>query len=149
MNEVIANSLRYLTDSDLAAIAVYLKSLAANGDSVKQTINAAQQASGQAVYEKYCDECHLSTGRGGFRKAPPVASSPLVQASNAASLVNVILFGATPASGLPASLDVWESMPGFKDKLSDAQVADLANFLRASWDNRGDVVAPKFVAEQR
>jgi mono/diheme cytochrome c family protein len=149
MNEVIANSLRYLTDSDIAAIAIYLKSLAANGDSIKQTINAAQQASGQAVYEKYCDECHLSTGRGGFRKAPPVASSPLVQASNAASLVNVILFGATPAAGLPASLDVWESMPGFKDKLSDSQVADLANFLRTSWDNRGDAVATKFVAEQR
>jgi mono/diheme cytochrome c family protein len=149
MNEVIANSLRYLSDSDIAAIAVYLKSLPANGESAQQTLNAAEHAAGQAVYEKYCDECHLSSGRGGFRKAPPVAGSPLVQAQNAASLVNVILFGATPATGLPASLDAWESMPAFADKLTDAQVADLANYLRAGWANRGDAVRAKFVAEQR
>jgi mono/diheme cytochrome c family protein len=149
MNEVVANSLHYLSDSDVAAIAVYLKSLPANGESAQQSLSGAEQASGHAVYEKYCDECHLSSGRGGFRKAPPVAGSPLVQAGSAASLVNVILFGATPAAGLPASLDVWESMAGFKDKLSDQQVADLSNFLRSSWENRGDTVRAKFVAEQR
>jgi mono/diheme cytochrome c family protein len=149
MNEVIANSLRYLTSSDIAAIAVYLKSRPANGESAQQTLSAAARTSGQTIYEKYCDECHLSTGRGGFRKAPPVAGSPLVQAAGAASLLNVILFGAAPASGLPPSLDVWESMPGFKDKLSDTQAADLANFLRSSWDNRGALVRPSFVAEQR
>jgi mono/diheme cytochrome c family protein len=149
MNEVVANSLQYLTESDIAAIAVYLKSLPANGESAQQTLSAAERASGQTVYEKYCDECHLSTGRGGFRKAPPVAGSPLVQASNAASLVNIILFGAAPASGLPASLNAWESMPGFKDKMTDSQAADLANFLRSNWDNRGERVSAKFVAEQR
>jgi mono/diheme cytochrome c family protein len=149
MNEVIANSLRYLSESDIAAIAVYLKSLPARGEGAQQTLSAAQLASGQGVYEKYCDECHLSSGRGGFRKAPPVAGSPVVQAGSAASLVNVILFGATPAPGLPASLDVWESMRGFRDKLTDSEVSDLANFLRSSWDNRGDSVSAKFVAEQR
>lgn len=149
MNEVIANSLRYLTGSDIAAIAVYLKSLPGNGESGEQTLSATQRAAGQAVYDKSCDECHLSTGRGGFRKAPPVAGSPLVQAQSAASLVNVILYGAAPAPGLPASLDVFESMPGFKDKLTDSQVADLVNFLRSNWANRGDAVSAKFVAAQR
>jgi mono/diheme cytochrome c family protein len=149
MNEVIANSLRYLTDSDIAAMAVYLKSLPANGESPQQMLGAAEHASGQALYEQYCDECHLSTGRGGFRKAPPVAGSPMVQASSAASIVNVILYGATPASGLPASLDAWEDMAGFKDKMTDAQGADLANYLRSSWGNRGDHVRASFVAEQR
>jgi mono/diheme cytochrome c family protein len=149
MNEVVANSLRYLSAADVMAIAVYLKSVPASGESAQQSLSAAEQAAGQAVYDKYCDECHLSTGRGGFRKAPPVAGSPLVQAASAASLVNVILFGATPVAGLPASLDAWESMPGFAAKLSDQQVADLANFLRTKWENRGDSVRAKFVAEQR
>jgi mono/diheme cytochrome c family protein len=149
MNEVVANSLRYLNDSDIAAMAVYLKSLPANGESRQQTLGAAEHASGQALYTQYCDECHLSTGRGGFRKAPPVAASPMVQASSAASVVNVILYGATPASGLPVSLDVWEDMPGFKDKVTDAQAADLANYLRSNWGNRGDHVRAGFVAEQR
>jgi mono/diheme cytochrome c family protein len=149
MNEVIANSLRYLTDSDIAAMAAYLKSLPANGESPQQTLGAAEHASGLALYEQYCDECHLSTGRGGFRKAPPVAGSPMVQANSAASIVNVILYGAAPASGLPASLDAWEEMPGFKEKMTDAQAADLTNYLRASWGNRGDHVRARFVAEQR
>ena len=149
MNEVIANSLRYLTNSDIAAMAVYLKSLPPNGESPQQTLGAAEHASGQALYEQYCDECHLSTGRGGFRKAPPVAGSPMVQANSAASVVNVILYGATPVSGLPASLDVWEDMDGFKEKLTDAQAADLANYLRSSWGNRGDHVRASFVAQQR
>ena len=149
MNEVIANSLRYLTDADIAAMAVYLKGLPANGESPQQTLAEAEHASGQALYEQHCDECHLSTGRGGFRKAPPVAGSPMVQANSGASVVNVILYGAASASGLPASLDAWEDMPGFKDKITDAQGADLANYLRSSWGNRGDRVRASFVAEQR
>ncbi len=76
MNEVIANSLRYLTDADAAAMAVYIKSLPAAGESSHQTLSADERAAGQALYDKHCDECHLSTGRGGFRKAPPVARQP-------------------------------------------------------------------------
>jgi mono/diheme cytochrome c family protein len=149
MNEVIANSLRYLSESDIAAIAVYLKNLPSNGESVRRPQVVVQQAAAQVVYEQYCEECHGSTGRGGFRKAPPLAGSPLVQAQSGASLINVILYGASPAPGLPATLDVWESMAGFKDKLTDSQVADLANFLRSSWDNRGDSLYAALVAEQR
>jgi mono/diheme cytochrome c family protein len=148
MNEVIANSLRYLTDADVTAMATYLKSIPANGKYTQQTLSAEDRAAGQALYDKYCDECHLSSGRGGFRKAPPVSGSTIVQAQNAASLVNVILYGATPVD-MPASLDAWEDMDGFKDKMSDTEVAQLVNFLRATWGNCGGSVSPRFVAAQR
>ena len=78
MNEVLANSLRYLTDADAAAMAVYLKSLPAAGESSRQTLSTDERAAGQALYDKHCEECHLSTGRGGFRKAPP-SQQPIVQ----------------------------------------------------------------------
>jgi mono/diheme cytochrome c family protein len=149
MNEVIANSLRYLTDSDATAMATYIKSVAANGQGPQQTLSADERAAGQALYDKHCEECHLSTGRGGFRKAPPVAGSAIVQAQNAASLVNVMLYGATPAADLPTSFDAWEDMRGFQDKMTDTEVAQLANFLRATWGNRGGRVSAGFVAAQR
>jgi mono/diheme cytochrome c family protein len=149
MNEVIANSLRHLTDSDLDAMAAYLKSLPAKGDSPMQSLSTGARAAGQALYDRYCDECHLSSGRGGFRKAPPVAGSAIVQARNAASLVNIILYGAMPAPGTSGSFEAWEDMAGYKDKMTDAQVADLANFLRSNWRNRGGRITASFVAGQR
>ncbi len=149
MNEVIANSLRYLTDADAAALALYIKSLPAAGESSHQTLNADERAAGQALYDKHCAECHLSTGRGGFRKAPPVAGNPIVQAPDAASLVNVILYGAKPAAEIPNAFDAWEDMSGYKDKMTDTEIAQLANFLRTSWDNQGSRVSPEAVAAQR
>ncbi len=149
MNEVIANSLQHLTNTDIAAMALYLKSLAANENSPRETLSEEAHAAGQALYDEHCEECHLSSGRGGFRKAPPVAGNAIVQAQDAASLINVILYGATPAADLPASFDAWEDMPGFKDDMTDAEVAQLVNFLRANWGNRGGAVFADDVARQR
>jgi mono/diheme cytochrome c family protein len=149
MNEVIANSLRYLTDADAAAMAAYIKGLPAHGETSQQTLSDAQRAAGQALYDKHCEECHLSTGRGGFRKAPPVAGSAIVQTQDAQSLINVILYGAKPAEEIPNALDAWEDMPGFQAKMSDAEAAQLANFLRTTWGNQGGSVTPKIVAKQR
>jgi mono/diheme cytochrome c family protein len=149
MNEVIANSLQYLTPADIAAMATYIKSVVATGESPEQSLTEAERAAGQALYDKHCEECHLSSGRGGFRKAPPVAGSTLVQARNAASLVNVILHGARPAAEIPATFNAWEDMAGFGAKLGDTEVSQLANFLRSNWNNRGGRVTPGFVADQR
>jgi mono/diheme cytochrome c family protein len=149
MNEVIGNSLRHLTDADAAAMAAYIKSLPAGGEIAQQTLSAEERAAGQGLYDKHCDECHLSTGRGGFRKAPPVAISPIVQAGDASSLLNVILYGANPAAESPNALDAWEDMPGYQDKMTDTEIAILANFLRTSWGNQGGRVSPRAVAAQR
>jgi mono/diheme cytochrome c family protein len=149
MNEVIANSLSDMTDADAAAMALYVKSLPAAGEGSQQTLSADERAAGQALYDKYCEECHLSTGRGGFRKAPPVAGSPIVQARDAASLLNVILYGAKPAAENPNAFDAWEDMQAFKDKMTDTEIAQLANFLRTTWGNQGGRVSSKTVAVQR
>ncbi len=99
MNEVITGSLQHLTDEDAAAIAVYLKSLPAKGEVAPAEISDADRTAGRNLYDKHCDECHLSSGRGGFRKAPPVAGSAVVQAPSAASVVNIILYGAQAFPG--------------------------------------------------
>ncbi len=149
MNEVIGNSLRYLTDPDVTALATYIKNVPADKESSQQTLSADERAAGQVLYDKHCEECHLSTGRGGFRKAPPVAGNAIVQAQDAASLVNVIVYGAKPAEEIPSAFDAWEDMPSFKNKMTDSEIAQLANFLRVTWGNRGGRVFPNSVAAQR
>jgi mono/diheme cytochrome c family protein len=130
-------------------MAVYLKSLPANGESPRHSLSEDSREAGQVLYDKYCEECHLSSGRGGLRKAPPVAGSAIVQAQDAASLINVTLHGAEPAADISTSFDAWEGMPGFADEMTDAEVAQLTNFLRTHWGNRGGPVSAADVREQR
>ena len=128
MNEVIANSLCYLTDADAAAMALYIKSLPAAGESSRQTLSADEHAAGQALYDKHCEKCHLSTGRGGFRKGASRGGQPNRAVIRRPSLVNVILYGAKPAAENPNAFDAWEDMSGYKDKMTDTEIAQPANF---------------------
>jgi mono/diheme cytochrome c family protein len=149
MNEVIINSLQHLTPEDTKAMAVYLKSLPAVGESSVQKLTEDQTKAGEALYKKFCDECHASSGRGGFMKAPPVAGSAIVQAGNPASLINVILHGAKVGKGGPTPFGAWEDMPSFDSKMKDDEIATLSNYLRANWDNKGGPVSAADVAKQR
>jgi mono/diheme cytochrome c family protein len=133
----------------VAALATYIKTIPADKESWHQTLSADERAAGQVLYDKHCEECHLSTGRGGFRKAPPVAGNAIVQTRDAASLVNVIVYGAKPAEDIPSASDAWEDMPSFENKMTDSEIAQLANFLRATWGNRGGRVSANSVAAQR
>ena len=50
------------------------------------------------------------------------------------NLIQAILHGIA-AQNFPDQQSM-QAMPGFADKLSDAQAADLANYLRATWGGR-------------
>jgi mono/diheme cytochrome c family protein len=146
MNAVIANSTRWLSREDLQAMAVYLKSLR-GADYAGEPTGAEAARAGRPLYEKHCRECHGESGRGGMFDGPPLAGSAVVQGESAASLVNIILHGSDrpEAIGSPA----WEAMPAYSDTLDDAEVAALANYLRASWGNRAPPVSSATVGRQR
>jgi mono/diheme cytochrome c family protein len=149
MNEVIENSMQYLTEEDAKAMAVYIKSLPPIERDTEQTISEEEQALGLAVYEEHCEECHLQSGRGAFLKSPPVSGSAVVQAPNAASLINITLYGADPPSGVPLPFGAWEDMAAFGGKLTDEEIAALSNYLRTAWDNKGSRVTAEDVGKQR
>jgi len=149
MNEVIINSLQHLTVEDTKAMAVYLKSLPALNESPKQTLTDEQKTAAEALYKKHCDECHLASGRGAFMKAPPLAGSAIVQAMSPASLLNAILYGAKVGKGGPSPFGAWEDMPSFATKMTDEEIAAVANYVRSNWDNLGGPVKPADVAKQR
>ena len=149
MNEVIINSLQYLTNDDAKAMAEYIKSLPPAGEGVAHELTEEQKKTAQDLYKTHCDECHGSSGRGGFMKAPPVAGSAIAQAPSPASLINIIIYGGQVGKGGPTPFGAWEDMKALGKKMSDEEIAAVATFVRNNWGNKGTPVTAADVAKQR
>ncbi|HEY5106485.1 MAG TPA: cytochrome c [Caulobacteraceae bacterium] len=143
MAREIAFSTSKLTDTDLAAIATYLKSLpAAKAAPEPPRLNANVMTEGKAIYVDECSACHKMDGSGVPRFFAPLVGSSNVQSPNPTSIDHVILTGTRmPATDTrPTQL----AMPAFAWKLNDQEVAAVATYIRNSWGN----VAPTVSADQ-
>lgn len=147
MNEVVGNSTSKLTLEDARAMATYIKSLPEGGETTNTPVTAEQAALGQAIYDDRCEKCHGASGRGGMFSGPPLAGSAIVQSADPDSLINAVLYGATPPDGM--KLGAWETMRPFADVLSDTDIANVVNYVRGSWGNGAPRVDAAQVAKQR
>ncbi len=149
MNEVLLNSTRHLKDDDVNAMAVYLKSLPSNQANNVATAKDSVLGMGRTLYNLHCGTCHLPTGLGDEESAPRLGGGSLVvQASNPASLINVILDGPElPDPPLPTKRR--KPMEDFRYLLDDEEIAALASYLRSAWGNTGGEVTAEQVAKQR
>lgn len=149
MNEVVLNSTRHLSDDDVNAMAVYLKSLPAHEYDPGPVADSRMLGMGRTVYNLHCGTCHLPTGLGDVESAPRLAGGSLVvQASNPASMINVILYGPEhPDPPFPTRRR--NPMEEFQFLLTDDEVAAVATYIRSNWGNTGGKVTAKQVAEQR
>lgn len=129
MAEVVHNSLQHLTDADLKAMAEYLKALPANSAlrTGRAEADPARQA-GAKLYVDNCMACHQSKGRGIPGVFPPLAGNGAVVAPSPNDIVKVVL------GGIPAR-EGYIAMPPFAARLTDQQIADIANYVRTSWGN--------------
>ena len=149
MNEVIMNSSRFLNESDVSAMALYLKSLPAIEEPRGVAPDDQLMGQGRTIYNLHCGTCHLPTGEGDPEMAPKLnRGSLVVQAENPASMINAILYSPElPGSPLePRWLDPMEE---FQYILSDEEIAAVASYIRNSWGNRAGMVLPGQVAAQR
>jgi mono/diheme cytochrome c family protein len=129
MAEVINNSLRYLTDSDLHAIAAYLKAIPPDSPLRTGTrMPDVGREQGATLYIDHCSGCHQSMGRGIADVFPPLAGNGVVLAADPADILKVIVLGIPQQNGRIA-------MPSFGAAMSDQQIAALANYVRTSWGN--------------
>ncbi len=148
MDEVVRNSTSQYTDADLSAVAVYLKSLAPRHDTPKPiAFSRRAMTHGQDLFTDNCAACHMHDGGGIRGFFPALQGSSAIQARQPASVLRVVLQGAQ----LPAKAGQhgFVAMPGFADKLTDREIADLVNYIRNAWGNRGSVVDVDTVAKQR
>ena len=112
MNEVIMNSTRNLSEADVQAMAVYLKSLPPSKPESISKPSAETMQAGETLYNVQCGTCHLPTGLGNQdeNSGARLAGSPVVQASNPASLINTIIYG--PPLPNPPLPKRWKPMEG-------------------------------------
>ncbi len=156
MAEVIKYSTQYLTDEDVHAMAVYLKSLPPIQQEISRPVSAEKMKQGEIAYSARCVSCHQPTGLGTppapnadrAHISPPLVGNTVVQAQDPATLINVILYG---AHEIVQKENAWPKMPGLELDfgLDDNKIALIASYVRNSWGNQGDAVDPKDVTKQR
>lgn len=132
MYEVVHDSLGYLTDQDLSALAAYLldqpNTHKVRAPQAASRMTAGAHDRGAKLYVDNCIACHQDKGAGMAGAIPPLAGNPAVLASGPGDVVRVVLQGI-------AATGKFGAMPGFAGALSDRDVADLANYVRTSWGN--------------
>ncbi len=77
----------------------------------------------------------------------PLAGNPIVQAANPSSLINIILYG--PQLPPPPFVVDRTLMKMHGKRLSDADIASIASYIRTSFGNEAGAVTPEQVKRQR
>jgi mono/diheme cytochrome c family protein len=149
MADAVTHSTSYLTDADLRAIAVYLKDLPSGGGGLPQPVSAQDPAMqrGEAIYNNWCAACHAPGGEGIVGLFPRLSGAPLVQQSQATSLIRVVLEGSRAVATDDAPTG--PAMPSFAWRLSDAEVAAVVTYIRNAWGNAAPAVSAGQVSNMR
>ena len=157
MTEMVVNSGQYIDDADLQAIAVYIKSLGPapaerssfkpDGATYAAFHTAAPLSAGARMYRDSCSACHRLDGAGYAHAFPALPGNATVLHPNPDSLLSAILGGARLPSteGQPSRL----AMPSFGWRYSDAEIAELATFVRSAWGNHASAVSAGEVKQVR
>jgi mono/diheme cytochrome c family protein len=144
MAEVVQQSLQYLSDSDINAMATYLKALppgptpaAFERDSSAEAVTFL--AAGARLYEKHCVDCHGASGAGLALAYPPLAGNQALTMESAVNPIRIVLNGgfAPGTIGNPRPY----SMPPFSHALNDTEVAQVVSYLRSAWGNNAPPVS--------
>ena len=102
---------------------------------------------GQAVYLRVCSSCHQTDGQGLPGAFPPLAGSGWVAAAPDVP-VRIVLHGLR--GELRVRGETWDSvMLAHGAALSDAEIADVLSYVRASWGNRAAPISAQEVAAIR
>lgn len=164
MAEAVENSLQYLPDDDLQAIATYLKSTAplrdegdtrpahawGQADNVENSVRGRNPATasnsltnGAALFSGNCASCHQPDGAGSQNQAyPSLFHNTATGLQSPNNLIAAILFGVQRKTADGEVLMPGFSSPSYVDKLSDQQVADISNYVRQHYGNpAGEVTA--------
>lgn len=134
MMQTIARGTANLADSDLQAMAVYLKNQPAVADPKQPgtdfSWNADRRTAGGFVYAAHCQSCHGADGKGVDGVAPSLAGNSSVTSRGPDTVVRSVLQGYAPQGR-------WGAMPSFNQTLDAQEVADVVNYVRTAWGGGG------------
>lgn len=148
MAEVVRDSTSHLNNSDLEAIATYLKDMPGRPASTGVTaVDPSSFANGKKLYTANCIGCHFASGNGVAKAFPRLKASATVQAEHPETILRVILQGGQVVTTKQQPIPY--QMPEFGKRLSDQQIADIATYIRNAWGNRASAVTADQVAKVR
>jgi mono/diheme cytochrome c family protein len=152
MAEVVYNSLQYLTDEDVKAMAVYLKALPQRDSEALPTsqarlVNPTVMETGRKVYAAQCAMCHGSEGKGTPPAFPPLAGNQSITMSSPVNAIPMVLNGGYPPGTKKNPRP--HGLPPFSHILNDDEVAAVVTYIRVAWENTGTPVAPAQANELR
>lgn len=151
MAEVVYESLQHLTDADVRAMAVYLKSLpAVSAEPPRRTASRGLERTlsrGEKIYAEHCAACHGDRGEGRAPAAPALAGNRALTMDTLVNPIRVVLYGGYPPGthGNPRPY----GMPPFVQTLSDEEIADVLSYTRNAWGNEARPVSSADVARHR
>ncbi|MDM0113864.1 cytochrome c [Variovorax sp. J22R133] len=149
MHTVIDLSTQHLTDADSKAMVTFMtgdKPLAPQAP-VEDPGADQKFAAGRQTYLNVCAGCHAVNGEGKGHVAIPMAGNSTLRLGDPRNLVVSIIDG-IPTQKFPG-LERMEEMPGFANKLSDVEIADLTNYLRVRFGGQPPSVTRETVAKLR
>lgn len=157
MSDVIQHSTQYFTAEDLRAMAVYMDTLPT--DKVRPAMPPLVASAKPAVvpealwttpgglgYAQFCADCHRNDGQGVPGIFPPLSGNHALSAQDPATLTHITLTGwqSVVTQTRPRSF----YMPSFA-RLTDAELAQILSFVRASWGESAPPVTEKQIATAR
>ncbi len=115
-------------------LAAGLAGAAAADDSAFTSSAGLGSAGGAEIYTHICQGCHMPEGRGavGAGHYPKLAGDPALVSWQYVAITVLNGKNGMPAFGLPAD----QVMETRTVHLSDAQIADVVNYVRSSFGNR-------------
>jgi len=151
MKDVIENSTSKMPDTDLKAIAVYLKERGAAGSPAPAPAplpaSDRRMQVGEAIFVDTCSACHARNGAGVERMFPKLAGNVIAAQDDPASLVRIVIGGSRAAA--TDTRPTAPAMPSLGYRLNDEEVAAVVTYVRNSWGNAADPVSAETVRTLR
>ena len=156
MGEAVDQSFSQMSQADINAIAVYLRSvpavvssdlpatLAPPAPASPKDGGATADVAGKRVFEQTCVSCHSWTGVSAITPFATIAGTRAVNDRTATNVAQIVISGTrrhTPQGVV--------SMPAFGSAYSDAEIAAVANYVTGRFGSTGSNIADKDVAELR
>lgn len=155
MTDVISHSTQHVSDADLTAMAIYMKSLPSDRtgqpESPEEVIAAVvpdttYTTAGGLGYAQFCTDCHRPNGEGVPGVFPAFGGNHTISADDPSTLIHITLTGGETA--VTAAHPRGFTMPGFA-QLGDAEIAEILTFVRQNFGNGAPAVSPERVAAAR
>ena len=150
MREAIDLSFSKMASSDVQAMATYLHSLQAGGQTAPAVVALVSGSDidemtgklrpGEQLYRDNCASCHQNNGDG-MRGLPALRNHPVLRQPNADNVAMAILEGVWPEHR--------QGMPGFAADLTDSQIAQISNYVVQDFGHGKAVMAEPRVASLR